>query len=117
MNTTTKSNAEGARELTEWKVESVKGIRDFHLLKCGDRTIASGENRFMEFVTLAEAHNEAIRPINERSEWLALIAKRYLYLRDAAFLKSPDCRSDFAKLANVSGEEFDRAIDSLMATP
>jgi len=45
-------------------------------------------------------------------------AMRYRWLRDRAFVNSPNCEDDFAelarKLANCHGKEFDALIDAAM---
>lgn len=42
-------------------------------------------------------------------------AARYRFLRDRAFLQSPDCRSDFSRLADCHGDDFDDIVNQEMA--
>jgi hypothetical protein len=41
-------------------------------------------------------------------------AQRYAFLRDKFAMHSPDDKAEFAKLANLTGKEFDAAIDAAM---
>lgn len=41
-------------------------------------------------------------------------AKRYQFIRDKFALKSDDDESEFAKLAHLTGDQFDAAIDAAM---
>lgn len=50
-----------------------------------------------------------------RADSLRIIdAARYRFLRDKAFVSSPDCRNEFCKLADVHGVEFDAIVDREM---
>jgi hypothetical protein len=47
-------------------------------------------------------------------EQQALDAARYRHLRDFFAIRSDDDQAEFAKLARITGKEFDKAVDESM---
>lgn len=78
-----------------------------------ERQMYEALNQFLHFIT-DEEWTKWQRQINGEI-YGATDADRYQFLRDRFALNSDNDCAEFARLANLTGEEFDAAVDAAMA--